>query len=270
MSNNQTIEKMKEMRLFGIKRIFETTLKTGNNNDLTVDQLVGYLIESEWTDRVNRKTQRLIKSARFRYSACVEDIYYSIERNIDRNTITRLADCSFIDRGENLIITGATGTGKSYLATSLGYQACLKGYKVMYLNLGKLFSWLKMSKADGSYITELNRIEKQDMVIIDDFGLQPIDDKNQLILLDIIEERHNKKTTIITSQIPVSKWYEIIEDHTIADAILDRLVHTAHRIELKGESMRRKRKTEEKVVENSSRATPSFHSQQLSSNEQEQ
>jgi DNA replication protein DnaC len=242
MSNNHTMEKMKEMRFMGMQRAFETILQTGRNNDLTGDELVSYLVEAEWTDRMNRKTERLIKSARFRYTAQIENVNYSSPRNIDKNILLRLADCQFIEKGENIIITGATGVGKSYLASALGYQACLKGNKVMYLSLGKLFSSLKISKADGSYMKELNKIEKQDLIIIDDFGLQPIDKQNQLSLLDVIEDRHAKRSTIFTSQIPIDKWHGLIEDSTIADAILDRVVHTAHRIELKGESMRKIKK----------------------------
>lgn len=241
MNNNQTIEKMKLMRCYGMQEAFETALQTGRNNDLTADELLSYLIEAEWNDRNNRKMRRLIKAARFRCPASIEDINYAPERNLDKNMMLRLADCQFVDRGENLIVTGATGVGKSYLASALGYQACMKGYKTLCLNMGKLFSRLRMSKADGTYMKELNRIEQQDLIIIEDLGLQPIDKQNQLILLDIIEDRHGKKSTIITSQLPVSKWYDIIEDSTIADAILDRIVHTAHRIDLKGESMRRKK-----------------------------
>ncbi|HUX55698.1 MAG TPA: IS21-like element helper ATPase IstB [Bacteroidales bacterium] len=242
MSNNHTMEKMKEMRFMGMQRAFETILQTGRNNDLTGDELVSYLVEAEWTDRMNRKTERLIKSARFRYTAQIENVNYSSPRNIDKNILLRLADCQFIEKGENIIITGATGVGKSYLASAFGYQACLKGYKVMYLSLGKLFSSLKISKADGSYMKELNKIEKQDLIIIDDFGLQPIDKQNQFSLLDVIEDRHAKRSTIFTSQIPIDKWHGLIEDSTIADAILDRVVHTAHRIDLKGESMRKIKK----------------------------
>ncbi len=261
MNNNQTLEKMKQMKFYGMQRTFESVLQNGKQNDLTADELIATLIESEWIERLNRKTKRLIKAAGFRYNACVENINYAADRSINKNLIMRLADCQFIDQGENIIITGATGVGKSYIASALGYQACFKGYKVMYFNLSKLLLKFKMSKADGSYMKELKRIEKQDMLIIDDFGLHPIEQQDQFILLDIIEERHNYKSTIITSQIPTANWYELIEDNTIADAILDRLVHTAHRIELKGESMRKKI-NKSQIVENSGRATPSLRSQQ--------
>ena len=132
--------------------------------------------------------------------------------------------------------------GKSYIATALGYQACIQGYRVMYFNTTKLFSMLKIAKADGSYLRTLAKIERQNLIILDDFGLQPLDSQNRIALLEIIEDRHNKGSIIVTSQIPVKGWYEIIGEKTIADAILDRLVHQSHRIELEGESMRRKRK----------------------------
>ena len=143
----------------------------------------------------------------------------------------RLFECSYIEKGESLLITGRTGVGKSYIASALGYQACIEGYRVMYFNTAKLFAKLKMAKADGSYLKELSRIERQHLVIFDDFGLQPLDNQNRITLLEIIEDRHGKGSVIITSQLPVSGWYEIIGEKTVADAILDRLVHDAHRLE---------------------------------------
>jgi len=147
---------------------------------------------------------------------------------------------SFINKGENILITGATGVGKSYLSSALGHQACQSGYKTLYFNTQKLFSRLKMLKADGSYTKEISRMEKYDLLILDDFGLAPLDSTARMFLLEIIEDRHGRKSTIISSQLPVAKWYEVIGESTIADAILDRMVHTAHRIELKGESLRKK------------------------------
>lgn len=241
MNNNATLEKMKKMRLNGMHRAFETTFSAGNLEHYTADQLITYLVESEWDERQNSRTQRLIKNARFRYQAAMEEIDFNPQRMLDKDLLLRLADCSFIDKGENAIITGSTGVGKSYIATALGYQACIKGYKVMYINTGKLFTRLSISKADETYLKELSRIEKQDLLILDDFGLQPIDQQKQLMLLDIMEDRQLGKSTVISTQIPVKVWYELFEEKTIADAILDRIVHQAHRIEIKGESMRRRK-----------------------------
>lgn len=239
MNNTATIEKMNELKLWGMRKAFETSLQTPSVNELTGDELIAYLIESEYNDRHTRKMNRLIHSARFRYSAQIEQISYSSSRGLDKTQFIRLADGSFIQKKENIIITGPTGVGKSYIASALGHQACLYGYKVAYFNAAKLFSALKMNKADGSYTKEINRIEKQDLLILDDFGLHPLDDQSKLSLLEIIEDRHGRRSTIITSQIPVNKWYDLLENKTLADAILDRILHTSHRIELKGESLRK-------------------------------
>ena len=153
----------------------------------------------------------------------------------------RYAECDFIDKAENILITGPTGVGKSFISSALGNQACHKGFKVLYFNTQKLFTRLKMSEADGSYMREINRIEKQDLLVMDDFGLQEMDTQTRLAFLEIIEDRYDIKSTIISSQLPVSKWYDVIGEGTIADAILDRLVNGAHRIDLKGESLRKKK-----------------------------
>lgn len=242
MNTNATIEKMQKMRLNGMRRAYESSFETRNQNTFTNDEFIAWLIESEDNQRNNSRTERLLKNAKFHYQASLEEISYTNDRNLDRNLLARLADCSFIDRNENIIITGCTGTGKSFLATALGYQCCIKGYKVLYYNLGKLFQKLMMSKADGSYIKELSRIENYDLLIIDDFGLQAINNEKQLVLMDLIEDRNQKRSTIFCSQLPVKSWYDLIEEKTIADAILDRIIHSAIRVELKGESMRKKMK----------------------------
>jgi DNA replication protein DnaC len=159
----------------------------------------------------------------------------------------RLADCNFIKRKENVIITGSTGIGKSYLASALGHQACSLGYKIMYLHSTKLFAKMKMAKADGSYLKELVKIEKQDLILIDDFGIQPLDSASRTVLMEIIEDRHGKASTMFTSQVPVNMWHEVIGEQTIADAILDRIVHDAHRVEMNGESMRKKKVINEEI-----------------------
>jgi DNA replication protein DnaC len=164
----------------------------------------------------------------------VENIHYHADRSIDRNQIMRLAECSFIGRNENLLITGSTGIGKSYVASAIGHQACIMGYRVMYASTPKLLAKLKLAKADGSYIKEITRIERQQLLILDDFGIQPFDAQSRAALMEIIEDRHGKTSLITTSQLPVSKWHEVIGEKTIAEAILDRIVNDAHRVELKG------------------------------------
>ncbi len=197
------------MKLFGMHGAFKTAIETGRTDDYTIDQFVAHMTESEWDDRQNRKIERAIKNARFRYKAMVENIIYDQARNIDQTKLMRLFDCSFIEKGESLMITGSTGVGKSYIASALGYQACIEGYRVMYFNTAKLFARLKMAKADGSYLKVTARIERQHLLILDDFGLQPIDNQNRMTLLEIIEDRHGKGSVLITSQVPVSGWYEL-------------------------------------------------------------
>lgn len=152
----------------------------------------------------------------------------------------RFMECSFINKHENIFITGSTGIGKSYLASALGHHACSMGYKVLYHSVPKLFSKLKMAKADGSYIKEIAKIERQNLLILDDFGIQPFDAQSRAALLEIIEDRHGKSSLIVTSQVPINKWHDVIGEKTVADAILDRIVHEAHRLELKGESLRKR------------------------------
>jgi len=240
MTNQSILEKIKDMKLTGMYKSFQAALETRAHQTLTADELVAMLIEGEYNHRRSLRVTMSIKRAKFRYSAMLEHVDYGVHRGLEKNTFVRLADCSFIERHENIIVTGPTGAGKSYLASALGHQACIMGFKVRYFNMSKLFTSLKMSKADASYLKELSRLEKQDMLILDDFGLHPVDASLRLALLDIIEDRHGKGSTIFVSQIPVSKWYELLGEQSVADAILDRVVHSSHRIELKGESMRKK------------------------------
>jgi DNA replication protein DnaC len=245
---NQTLSKMKDMRLIGMARAFQQTLETGKNESYTPDEMITHLIESEWDERYNRRLGRTISRARFRYKASVEQLTFEDNR-VNKNQVLRLAECDFIQKKENIIITGSTGIGKSYLASAIGHQACALGYKVIYFHNTKLFAKMKMAKADGSYLKELSRIEKHHLLLIDDFGIAPLDAASRSALMEIIEDRHGKTSTIITSQVPIAAWHDVIGEQTIADAILDRIVHDAHRIEMKGESLRKKRqpKDDEKI-----------------------
>jgi DNA replication protein DnaC len=240
--NNQTIEKMKQLKLHGMLRTFAASLETPERENLSPDEFIAQLIESEWDDRNQRKLDRSVKTAHFRYKASIEQLSFDTDRNLEKNQIMRLADCDYIKRKEPVLITGSTGIGKSHLASALGHHACEQGFKVLYQQSTKLFARLKLAKADGSYLKEIAKIERMDLLILDDFLIQPLDTNSRTAMLEIIEDRHGKASTIITSQFPVNNWHEIIGEQTVADAILDRIVHDAHRIEMKGESLRKKRK----------------------------
>lgn len=247
MNNEKTLEKMRLMRLFGMYDTFKTSLETTLKETLTVDQFIAMLVSNEWDDRKNKAVERAIKIANFRYKASIEQIDYSFDRGLDQNQVHRLSELDFVREHKDLFITGPTGTGKSYLASALGHHACQMGYKVFYASTAKLMANLKLAKAKGTVIADLKRIERMDLLILDDFGLQPFDNQARSILLDIIEDRHQKRSTIITSQIPVKDWYDMIGEKTIADAVLDRIVHHALRVELYGESLRKKKSKNENV-----------------------
>lgn len=242
MNNNQTLEKMRMLRLFGMHDAFKTSLETTIKEQMTQDQFVFHLVSSEFDNRRNRAIERAVKAAQFRYNASLEEVDYTFERGLDRNQVERLAALEFIQQSKDLFITGPTGTGKSYLATALGNKACQEGYRVFYSNTAKLMSAMKIAKAKGTILVELKRIERADLLILDDFGMQSFDSQSRGILMDIIEDRHQKHSTMITSQVPVKGWYDVIGEKTVADAVLDRIVHRALRVELFGESIR-KRKT---------------------------
>lgn len=240
--NNQTLEKLRQMRLYGMHDAFKTSLENTLKEQMTQDQFIFHLVSSEWDNRRNRAIERAIKQANFRYNASLEDIDYTFERGLDRNQVDRLAALEFIKESKDMLITGPTGTGKSYLATALGYKACQEGYRVFYASTAKLMSQLKIAKVKGTVFNDFKRIERTDLLILDDFAMQTFDSQSRGILMDIIEDRHQKRATVITSQVPVKAWHDAIGEKTVADAILDRLVHHSLRVELYGESIR-KRKT---------------------------
>lgn len=239
MNNNQTIEKLRQMRLSAMADLHLQHVKNNQLNDITPDEYLALLADHEFEDRQNKKINRLLHQAGFRQKASIAEISYTEARNLDKNMFQRLATLDFIVKKENIILTGASGVGKSYLAQALGHQACLLGKKVYYTNTARLLAKLKLSKVDGTYIKELKKLLKVDLLILDDFGLQAFDNQAREALMDIIDDRFNQFSTIVSSQIPVSAWYDIIGEGTIADAILDRLVNSSHRIDLKGESLRK-------------------------------
>jgi len=239
MNNNQTIEKLKQMRLSAMAEMHLQHVKNNQFNKVTPDEYLALLTDHEWEDRQDKKISRLLTQASFRQKATIADVSYSENRNLEKNMFNRLGSLDFIKKNENIIITGASGVGKSYLAQALGNQACMMGYKTLYYNTARLLARLKLSKVDGTYIKELTKLAKADLLIIDDFGLQAFDNHAREALMDIIDDRFNKTSTIVSSQIPVSVWYDIIGEGTIADAILDRLLNSSHRIDLKGESLRK-------------------------------
>jgi DNA replication protein DnaC len=239
MNNQATMEKMQEMRLHGMLRAFGETLGTGMQNKFTVDEMIAHLVDAEYDERYNRKFNTLLKNAALRYKARIEEIDFKPSRKIDKNMLLRFTSCDWIKKGESIIITGSTGAGKSFIACALGQKACVNQFHVGYYSCMKLFSQLKYCKADGTYFKEMNKIKKQDLVILDDFGLKILDADARLMMLELLEDCHGTRSIIVTSQIPIAKWFDIIGDATIADAICDRLIHTSHKIDIKGDSMRK-------------------------------
>ena len=230
---------MKTLRLHGMAESLEGMLMAGQSGQLNVEQMLAALIQAELDDREDRKTERLKKTARFRYTATMEQIRPSAERGLDAATLARLTAPRWLRHAENVIITGPTGVGKSYLASAIGHHACQLGFKTLYYNAQKLFEELKLTRLDGTHRKLMARLAKSDLLIIDDFGIHRLEEPQRLDLMEIVEDRHGLKSTLIAGQMPVAHWHEIIGEATLADAILDRLIHSAHRVQLAGKSLRK-------------------------------
>jgi DNA replication protein DnaC len=241
MNTNATLDQMKQLRLTGMASTYQQQLDLPLHQQLEAHELVAQLLQSEQHNRQQEKTTYYLKLAKLRLAAIPEQVHCSVARNFTKQQLATLMDGTYLQQGENILITGSTGSGKSYLACALGHQSCLLGEKTTYLSMNRFIEKITLSKLDGSYIRLLNHLERQALIILDDFGLQPMQQDVKLGLLQILEERHGKRSTLITSQLPVSKWHEYINEPTIADAIMDRLTADAHRVELKGESLRRKK-----------------------------
>ncbi len=238
---NETIDKLKAMRLSGMVQGLKEQEQNPNYQDLSFEERLGHLVEREWLLREERRFARRLKEASFRIKATVEELDFHTPRNLNRAFIMELAGCQWIKRHHNLIITGPTGVGKTYLACALGHRACVAGYRVKYYRVGRLLSKLALARGDGSYLSLMKSLVKVNLLILDDWGLNQLNKNQALDLLEVIEDRHQRCSTIVISQIPIDAWHQLIGEATIADAILDRLVHNAYRVEMKGESMRKQK-----------------------------
>lgn len=239
MNTQQTLDQMQQLGLKGMASSYETQLSLPVNHQLEGHDLIAHLVQAEKLQRHNDRLSTLLKNAKLRYPALPENVICSEKRALSKNTWNLLLEGKYLEAGESILITGATGTGKSWLACSLGYQACLMGIKTRYFSMHRLAENILMAKTGGTYIKLLNQINRIPLIIIDDFGLESLSKQTKLALLQIMEERYNKQSIIVTAQLPVSAWHEFLNEPAIADAFCDRLTAQCHRLELKGPSLRR-------------------------------
>jgi len=231
----------KELRLPGMENCWRSLIETRRVDGMSLRDGLQLLPSAESEQRKENRNARLLKTANFRYQATIVETQFDASRGLDKNRVMELATCAYIKGGIPVIITGSAGTGKSWLATALGHQACMLGFKVRYYNIFKLFEQIAMARMEGTLTKFFNRIADTDLLIIDDFGVRSLDKQQMLDFLELMEDRHAMKSTIIVSQLPVANWYDMMKSNsTAADAILDRIVHTAQRFELKGSSLRKK------------------------------
>jgi len=241
MNTNETLQQMQQLKFHGMQSSYSLQLELPIHQQLEAHELIAQLIQAELLSRNNERTAYYLRLAKLRLPAVAEEVECSAVRNFTKQQLLTLLEGHYLRQGENILITGATGCGKSYLACALGHQACIQGHRTTYLNMNRLVEKINLSKLDGTYIKYLNYLERQTLIILDDFGLQSLNQDVKLALLQILEDRYAKRSIIITSQLPVSKWYEYINEPTLADAIMDRMTAQVHRVELKGESKRKKK-----------------------------
>jgi DNA replication protein DnaC len=236
---NPIIEKLKTLKLSGMAQALELQNQNISYQELGFEERFGLLVDNEQNVRDNKRLTNRLQQAKLKRNACMHDIKYKPSRCIDKTLMARLETGQWIAAHKNILIVGATGTGKSFLAEALAHNACLKGYTAHSLRLSKFLNELVIAKGDGRYLKLMATVAKYDVLILDDFGITPLTVEQRSDLLELIEERHDRKSTIVTSQMPIKHWHEFIGDTTLADAILDRLIHNAHKIDLQGESMRK-------------------------------
>ena len=241
MNTQITMDHLAKLKLDGMLKAYQAVLSLPVQNQPNINQFMARLAEAEVQDKAAKKTALYLRQSKLRYDAILEQVHCNPQRNLTQEKLMMIADCTFIDRAENLLITGSTGCGKSYLACAIGRQSCTLGYRTLYFGINRFLEKISLTKLDGTYISLLNKIEKAHLIIIDDFGLHPLDGTTRRAMLQILEDRYGIKSTIIASQLPVEKWYEYIGENSISDAIMDRLAGNAHRFDLKGESLRKKK-----------------------------
>ena len=241
MLNHPTIEKLKAMRLMGMVSAFEDQQKTQDIGSLSFEERLGLLVDREQTERDSRRLKTRLTKAKLKQQACIEDVDYSGNRGLDKSQLLELASCQWIKGAHNLLVCGPTGVGKTFIACAMAQKACREGLTAVYYRLPRLMGDLMIAKGDGRYSRLLLNLSKVDLIVLDDCGIAPLSADNRRDLLEILDDRYERKSTLITSQLPVDKWHRYLEDPTLADAILDRVVHNAYRIELKGESMRKRK-----------------------------
>lgn len=240
MLTHPTLDKLHALKLTGMVQALSEQMITPDITALSFEERLGLLVDREMTERDNRRLKTRLHKANLRQSACLEDLDYRPPRGLDKSLITRLALCQWIRDRHNVLITGPTGIGKTWIACALGHHACRQGFTTLYLRLPRLLQELPMAKGDGRYGKLMTTLSRTDLLLLDDFGLAPLHDEHRHDLLEVLEDRHDQRATIVTSQLPVEHWHEAIGDSTLADAILDRLGHNAYKIALKGDAMRKR------------------------------
>jgi len=239
---DEIANEFKSLRMPGMAGCWTSLLETRKMESLSFYEGIQMLLQAEKDQRRANRNARLISAARFRYQATIEELNFDSARGLERNKIMQMATCEYINQGAPILISGPTGTGKSWLGTALGYHACLRGFKVAYFSIQKFFEKITIHRIESSLPKFFEKMARMDLLILDDFGIKVMDGQQLLDFMEIMEDRHGRKATIIMSQLPVKDWYDIMRSNTTAaDAILDRMVHTAYRFELKGDTMRKKR-----------------------------